>query len=214
MSTRTTARKRMTANDRREVIERAATEVFAERGYHSAAVDEIARRSGISVPVLYDHFRSKRNLYERLIERHYAELRSVWFEFATHGESLAAWLEGAVDAWFAHVEQNPFAGRMLFQDTTGDPEIAAIHRDIQRSSRAEVLPLLVHEADKAEIDLGDAVGAELTWETMRAVLQGLAMWWYDHPDVSRHRIVTAAMNAIWIGFERLLAGEEWQPRAT
>jgi hypothetical protein len=44
---------------------------------------------------------------------------------------------------------------------------------------------------------------------LRAVLQGLALWWYDHPHVPREQIVTTAMNAIWIGFERVLQGEEW-----
>ncbi len=41
----------MSAGGRREVIEAAATEVFAERGYQAATMDEIARRSGVSAPV-------------------------------------------------------------------------------------------------------------------------------------------------------------------
>jgi AcrR family transcriptional regulator len=201
----------MNAEARRELIERAATEVFAERGYRGAAVDEIARRSGVTVPVLYDHFRSKRALYERLIERHYAELRAIWFQYAASGEPIAAWLGDAVDAWFAHVELNPFAGRMLFRDTTGDPAIAAMHREIQLASRGQLLPLVEQEADSADVELGDALGVELIWEAMRAVLQGLALWWYEHSNVPRERVVTTAMNAIWIGFERLLSGETWHP---
>ena len=56
----------MSAASRREVIEQAATEVFAERGYLGASIDEIARRSGVSAPVVYDHFDSKIDLYRRL----------------------------------------------------------------------------------------------------------------------------------------------------
>src|SRR5207247_8425364 len=81
LSTRTaktaSPRKRLTAAARREVIERAATELFAERGFHGASMEEVARRSGVSVPVVYDHFESKRALHRRLLERHYAELREV-----------------------------------------------------------------------------------------------------------------------------------------
>ena len=44
---RASPRKRLTADARRELIELAATEVFAERGYRDASMDEIARRSGV-----------------------------------------------------------------------------------------------------------------------------------------------------------------------
>lgn len=52
---------------------------------------------------------------------------------------------------------------------------------------------------------------ELAWETMRAVLQGLALWWYEHPDVAHDRIVTSAMSAV-DRVRPLLSGEHWQPR--
>jgi AcrR family transcriptional regulator len=55
-------RKRMPAAERREVIVSTATEVFSERGYDGASIDEIARRSGVSAPVVYDHFASKQDL--------------------------------------------------------------------------------------------------------------------------------------------------------
>ena len=46
-------------------------------------------------------------------------------------------------------------------------------------------------------------------EVMRAGLTGLAIWWIDHPEVPRERIVETAINAIWIGFERVRSGERW-----
>ena len=39
-------------------------------------------------------------------------------------------------------------------------------------------------------------------EVLRAGLAGLAIWWQDHPDVPRERIVATAVNAVWIGLER------------
>ena len=66
---RTRGRRRLSAAARRELIERAATEVFAERGYAGASIDEIARRSGVTPPVVYDHFASKLALFTRLLER-------------------------------------------------------------------------------------------------------------------------------------------------
>jgi AcrR family transcriptional regulator len=198
----------MSADDRRETIELAATQVFGERGYHGASIDEIARRSGVTPPVFYDHFASKKALYQRLLERHYATLREIWFRYAEGTEPIQRWIPEAVDDWFAYVEANRFAGRMLFRDTTGDPVIAAMHADVQRASRAQLLPLVEREVEPSgELEPADVI--ELTWETLRAVLQGLALWWYDHPHVRRDQIVAAAMDAVWIGYERVLDGERW-----
>jgi AcrR family transcriptional regulator len=202
----------MTATQRREVIERAASEVFSERGYHGASMDAIARRSGVSAPVVYDHFASKQDLHRRLLERHYAELREIWREQLAGDDPPQTRIARAFDAWFAYVQAHPYAWRMLFRDTTGDPGIEAIHREVASSSRAEVLPLLARERAARQIaGTADPVAMELLWELVRSVLQGLALWWYEHQQVPRSQIVATAMNALWIGFERAGRGELWAP---
>ena len=208
---KTKPRTRLTAGQRRAVIELAATEVFAERGYHGASMEEIARRSGIAVPVLYDHFSSKRELHRRLLDRHFAELRALWREQIAGDLSGGARMAGALDAWFAYVESHPYAWRMLFAETSGDPEVAAIHRSVAAESRAALLPLLAAQRGAREIAGSDDVEAiDMLWEVVRAVLQGLALWWHDHPHVPRERIVATAMGALWIGFERAGRGETWR----
>lgn len=47
---------RMPRDQRRAQLLSAAREVFVSQGYHSAAMDEIAERAGVSKPVLYQHF--------------------------------------------------------------------------------------------------------------------------------------------------------------
>lgn len=203
-------RKRMTAAARREVIEQAATEVFAERGYQGASVEEIARRSGVTPPVVYDHFESKQDLYRHLLERHFADLRQVWGRHFTGDDPPEQRMARSFDAWFAYIEAHPFAGRMLFRDTTGDPEIAAMHLEVAARSRDAILPLFAAEPG-AEGIAGTVVdeGLEMAWVVLRGVLQGLAIWWHENPQVPRERVVATAMNALWIGFERAQRGEAW-----
>jgi hypothetical protein len=55
----------------------------------------------------------------------------------------------------------------------------------------------------------DEESIDMLWEVIRSVLQGLALWWYEHRDVPRERLVATAMNALWIGFERAAAGDTW-----
>jgi AcrR family transcriptional regulator len=211
MSATPSPRKRLSAPERREIIEQAATEVFAERGYQSASIDEIARRSGVSAPVVYDHFASKLDLYGRLVERHFADLRAIWREQLAGDDPPQQRTARAFDAWFAYVQAHPFAWRMLFRDTTGDPAAQAVHAEVAARSRAAALPLLAREPGAGNIAGPDAEAMDMAWEVFRAVLQGLALWWYEHQHVPREQVVATAMNALWLGFERVSAGERWTP---
>lgn len=210
----TTPRKRMTAIARRELIEAAATDLFAARGYRGASIEEIAKRSGVTPPVVYDHFSSKLELYRQLLERHFAELRQVWRQHFIGDEPPRERVARSFDAWFSYIEAHPFAGRMLFRDTSGDPEIAAVHAEVAAQSRDAILPLFAGEPG-AEGLAGsvDGEGLEMAWIVLRGVLQGLAIWWSENPQVSRERVVATAMNALWLGFERVQGGEVWSPGA-
>lgn len=203
-------RRRLTAAARREVIETTAAALFAERGYRGASIGEIARRSGVTPPVLYEHFESKRELYRVLLERHFAELREVWREHFAGDDPPEQRVARSFDAWFAYVEAHPFAGRVLFRYST-DPEIEAVHAEVAARSRESILPLFAAEPG-AENVAGSVSGEgiEMVWVVLRGVLQGLAVWWADHPEVPRQRVVATAMNSLWLGFERAQAGEAWE----
>jgi AcrR family transcriptional regulator len=195
---------------RRGVIEAAATQVFAERGYQAATIDEIARRSGVSAPVVYDHFESKADLHARLLERHLAEMRSVWAAHLTGADPPETRIPRALDAWFAYVESHPYAWRMIFRDTSGDPDVQAAHREIQAQSSRGLLPLLETLPGGTEIaGDGGELAREMVVELLRSAIAGLALWWYEHREVPREQVVAAAMNALWLGFGRLAQGERW-----
>jgi AcrR family transcriptional regulator len=196
--------KRLSADERREVIELAATEVFAERGYGGASVDEIARRSGVSAPVVYDHFASKAELHRRLLERHRDELVAVWREHLLTDEPPERRIPRAIDAWARYVEAHPYAWKMLFRETSGDREAEAVHREVLAGSRALLAPLVSAQPGGAGLP-----HAEMAAELIRSALTGLALWWQDHPDVPRSDIVSTAVNVLWVGFERLGRGERW-----
>jgi AcrR family transcriptional regulator len=204
-------RRRLSAQARRALIEAAASELFAQRGYGATSIDEIARRSGVTAPVVYDHFASKLELHRRLLERHYADLRELWREQLAGEDPPEQSIPRAIDAWFAYVEGHPYAWRMLFADTTGEPEIRAVHEEVIAQSRTAITPLFLAQPGVKEIAGADSDALDMAWVVMRAVLQGLALWWYEHQHVPRAQVVATAMNALWIGFERLQAGESWQP---
>ncbi len=198
----------MSAGDRREVIERAALDVFAERGYHGASIDEIARRSGVTPPVIYDHFDSKLDLHRRLLERTRDELLAMWREQLGGDEPASERIPRALDAWARYVEEHPYAPRMFFAETTGDPVVRGIHREVQAQAATALGSILGAEQGTQRIaGSADTEALEMAAEVIRSGLTGLAIWWSEHPHVPREQIVATAVNAVWIGFERVSRGE-------
>lgn len=194
------------------MIEAAATEVFAERGYRGASVEEIARRAGVTPPVVYDHFSSKIDLYRQLLESHFARLRAIWGRDFPGSENSSARVGRSFDAWFSYVEKHPAAARMLFREPSGDREVEAVHREVAAASRAQVMELFAAEPGSDGLTGSlTRTGLEMAWVVLRGVLQGLALWWVEHPDVPREQVVATAMNSLWIGFERAAAGDGWAP---
>jgi AcrR family transcriptional regulator len=193
------------------MIEAAATALFAERGYGGASIDEIARRSGVTPPVVYDHFASKLDLYRQLLEGHFAQLREIWRRKWPGDDPPAERAARSIDAWFSYVERAGVA-KLLFREPSGNRDAEEVHAEVAVGSRVEVMKMFVAEPGAEEVAGSlEREGLEMAWVVLRGVLQGLALWWADHPQVPRGRVVAMAMNSLWIGFERAAAGEGWDP---
>lgn len=181
---------RLSAGERRALIEDAAARLFAERGYSSTTVQDIVSAAGVSKPMLYRHFESKRDLQKKLLARRRDELAAAPLdEFLRAPYSPEQRLPAMIDAWFAHVECHRHTSRNLFQDAVGDPEIEALQRELRAQQRAADVALLREFAPQLpEAEL------EPLGEIMRSALTGLALWWLDHPDVPRSVVVAAVLR--------------------
>src|SRR6185503_21141890 len=71
-------RVRLTGEERRQAVIDAATRVFFASSYRGATTAEIAREAGISEPILYRHFGSKRDLYLACLEAAWESLRTAF----------------------------------------------------------------------------------------------------------------------------------------
>ena len=186
-----------------------ALEVFAERGFHGASIDEIAQAAGISKALIYEHFPSKRDLHVSLLEREVQEIFRRLAESAATSDPGEVRLRAGVDAFLGFVESRRGAFRMLFRDAV-EPEVAQVVASVQRQAAAAVAGLIATEPrtqrgdPERERQAVDMVGQQLT-----GAVQSLALWWGDHPEVPREVLVESVMNFAWLGLERLRAGERF-----
>jgi TetR/AcrR family transcriptional regulator len=71
----TATRRRLSAFERRQAVLDTACRVFSKLSYRGATTAEIAREAGISEPILYRHFGSKRDLYLACLDEAWRSFR-------------------------------------------------------------------------------------------------------------------------------------------
>ncbi len=201
-------RTRLPAAERRAAILAAALEVFGERGYHGASIDEIAKRAGISKALIYEHFASKRELHASLLQAHVGELFVRLAANAATGATGEARLRGGVQEFFAYVEEQREAFRLLFRDLA-DPEVAGAITGVQAQAAGLLVALMQADPEAASLSVPGATpqergrAIELLATQLSGALQALANWWYVHQDVPRSELVDRAVDFAWTGLRQL-----------
>lgn len=116
---------RLPAAERRAQLLEAALGVFASEGFQTATMDTVANEAGVTKPVLYQHFPSKRDLFLELLRDVGARLaRQVGDATSTEPTGEGKVIEG-FRAYFAFVAQHPDEFRLLFgEGVRTDPEFA------------------------------------------------------------------------------------------
>ncbi|MGH2974142.1 MAG: TetR/AcrR family transcriptional regulator [Solirubrobacterales bacterium] len=201
-------RRRLLPAERRQLILGGAMEVFAKQGYDGASMVQIADAGGVSPAVIYDHFSSKAKLAIELLELQTADLlRFVGGALDRAPGGTHAQMRAGVDAFFSYVEEHPFAWRMLFRDPPSDPEVAAAYRRLDGQATAAIAVFLESGDDGALATYPNPEQtAEIFAQALKAAQNGLASWWYEHPEVSREVIVERLLEFAWGGLGRAAAG--------
>ena len=180
----------------------AAARVFAERGYSGASMSDIAAAAGIAPSVIYDHFGSKRDLHLELLAMHVRQaIAAVTSNEEGPAETVA---RRSTEAFFSFVEQHPYAWRMLFRDPPADEEIAAVYARIHRQATATIAGL-VHLAPVLHLPAGipRERADDMLAHAIKSSNDGLAAWWYEHPEVPREQVVALAVAYCWRGLAAL-----------
>ncbi len=126
---------RLPAAQRREQLLDAAERLFAERGYGGATTAELARAAGVTEPIIYRHFRSKRDLFVAVVERTGAATIKMWSEQLRSAKDPPQRLRRLIGANPMVSESGSGVYRVIVQAMTEieDPEIlAALQRHVQR----------------------------------------------------------------------------------
>ena len=153
---------RLSAPERREALLEAALHVFAEGSYSGATTAEIARAAGVSEPILYRHFASKRELYLAVIDYMWLQLRSAWEEAiaAAAPEELPGILFATVKALKRRGHVPSLLWIQAITEAGEDEQIARFLRKHLKDVHDFVAQTLRHGQERGAIDPARDADAE------------------------------------------------------
>lgn len=188
-------RTRMTGADRREQLLDTTRDLVEEQGFHAVSIDAVARRAGITRPVVYDHFPTLGALLEATLDRETARAlgQLVASMPAPGAAGRSELLLARLEAYLEIVRADPVTWRLVLMPTEGAPH--SLHDRITAGRRAIVAEL----ADVLRPELG-AEGAspdpELTAQMLSALADEAARLVITDPTT--YPVARLMANARWM----------------
>jgi AcrR family transcriptional regulator len=162
--------RRLTADARRRQLFEVALSLFAEHGYAATTMDDIAESAGVTKPLVYQHFESKRALYLELMDVVSRELVTRIVEATATASGPRQQVELGFAAYFEQMTDNEPAFRLLYgRDAPDDLELGAALRRVEETIAEAIDPLIdagldpEHRLLLAHAVVGMAEGASRHW---------------------------------------------------
>jgi len=158
--------------ERRRQLLIVARRVFAEKGFQSTTMDDIAREAGFTKPILYQYFESKTDLYRQIVAETAKKLLDRLDQAVSSVESPRSKIEVAFRVYFDLVVTETDAFRVLFIHSH-EGETAIELRNLELGLISFVEPYINisisddHRRQLAAGVVGIAEGAALTWLTQQ-----------------------------------------------
>ncbi|MCU1363513.1 MAG: putative TetR family transcriptional regulator [Acidimicrobiaceae bacterium] len=185
--------------ERRDQLLLVARKIFAERGFQSTTMDDIAKEAGFTKPILYQYFESKTELYREIVNQTAEALLNSLRSAVAEVESPRAKIEVAFRVYFEMVVEETDAFRILFihsheGETKGDL------RNVEVGLVSFLEPLIAvrikpdHRRQLAAGVVGIAEGAATAW----LIQQEGKGWPTPTPGVAE-RLASRSATLAWGG---------------
>jgi AcrR family transcriptional regulator len=164
------ATRRLTADARRRQLFEVALSLFSEHGYAATTMDDIAEAAGVTKPLVYQHFDSKRALYLELMDVFSRRLVAEIVEATAAAAGPRQQVERGFGAYFGLMFADERAFRLLYgRDAPDDRELGAALRLVEETIANAIDPLIdagldpEHRLLLAHAVVGMAEGASRHW---------------------------------------------------
>ena len=191
-------RTRLPRSEREAQAVAAASQLFADRGYAAVTMDDVAAELGVTKPLLYTYFGNKERLFLACMEPAGENLTATVLEAVEAASDPADALERGIRAFFAFMDADREAWRVLFDETRpADGEVA---RRVQE--HRERLTGLVAGAILAGLPARAAVEVEALSTAILGASEALGRWWLRSGAMSAAEAADLLISTVEPGLRR------------
>ncbi len=202
--------RRLTADARRRQLFDVALSLFAKHGYAAATMDDIAEAAGVTKPLVYQHFESKRALYLELMDVFSRELVTSIVKATANAQGPRQQVEQGFAAYFELMLGNEEAFRLLYgRGAPDDPELGESLRRVEETL-AQAIDSLIdagldpeHRLLLAHAVVGMAEGASRHWLDARREDADGRESSEDDRDAEAKRLATRLADFAWAGLRQV-----------
>lgn len=192
------AQRRLSAEARRAQLIAVAREVFVEDGYDGAGMEAIATRAGVTKPVLYQHFESKKELYLALLGEDMAALQASVENALDSAKTNQQRIERGLAAYFEFIERNEGSFHLLFRETLGsEPDFREVVERFRDSVAARIGKIIAEETS-LPIQV-----SELLARGVMGMGESAAQWWLEGRSVDKREVLKDLSELAWRGLAGL-----------
>ncbi|MBA2280158.1 MAG: TetR/AcrR family transcriptional regulator [Actinomycetota bacterium] len=185
---------RLPAARRRKQLLAVALEVFAGRGFHPTSMNDVAEAAGVTKPVLYQHFSSKRELYLELLEDVGGQLRDAIGKATSEATTPREQVERGFGAYFRFVAEHQAAFQVLFGGGTRRDEEFSAHVNRVEEMIADTIAGLI------DIEGLDADARRLLAHGIVGLAEGTCRHWLRSAPPSDPDVLAAQVSELtWAG---------------
>jgi AcrR family transcriptional regulator len=196
-----TERRRWAPDVRRAQLLAVAEEVFTRLGYQGTAIEDIASAAGVTRTLIYKYFPDKDAIYLECIRSARSELEESFIAAAGQHTTAEAQLRAGLGAYFTFVRDRGQRWDMLFGGGSAVAGNVADEVAELRYDTAEKIALLV----TAVAPQLDAEAASAYAHAISGTAEQLARWSRRQRPMAPEELVQHAMDALWIGLQRMTA---------
>jgi TetR/AcrR family transcriptional regulator len=126
---------RLPAAQRKAAVLDCACGIFSTGSYRGTTTAEIAREAGVTEPVLYRHFASKRDLYLAVLEESWRRLRELWEQAVAEEPDPRFWVGAMGRAYFAAKDPKVLCADLWMQALTEASDDLEIRKFLRKQMR-------------------------------------------------------------------------------
>ena len=163
-------------NDKRGRIMDAAIKVFAERGFHTATVAEIARAAGVADGTIYLYFKGKDDLLLRLFDEKMTELLAEARNELARERTAPARLSRFIQLHLALVERNPELAAVLIVELRQSAQFLKAADRAKLAAYVDLIAEVVRDGQERG-ELSDGISPATVKRAIFGALDELALGW-------------------------------------